>query len=192
MHFGCRGSSLTSTKPCPHCSTTLLTLLGPVDFHERFCNAPCRTVSLLRFLRLAEVGIKETISTCFQQANVPNSRSSRFVRRYVARRVLRSHVGVGSDCPDDVNNTDPCNSTKVSVEPAKNSKFITPEITEEKYYNRDTGLFMIHKLTSQEAEYQGQDRAWDQEPKANLKKLGKARRGNGTSAAAAKDGGLER
>ena len=107
---------------------------------------------------------------------------------------LRSHVGVGSDCPDDVNNTDPCNGTKVSVEPAKNSKFITPEITEEKYYNRDTGLFMIHKLTSQEAQsIKAKIEPGIKEPKAQSEKTQGGKRpenGNGTSAAAAKDGGF--
>ena len=46
----------------------------------------------------------------------------------------------------------PATARKTSEKPAKGSKFVTPEILEEKYYNRDTGLFMIHKLTSQEAQ----------------------------------------
>lgn len=71
---------------------------------------------------------------------------------------LRSHTVVGSDCVNDCNETkpvdcsEPCNSTKPSEKPAKGSKFVTPQILEEKYYNRDTGLFMVHKLTSQEAQ----------------------------------------
>ena len=35
--------------------------------------------------------------------------------------------------------------------PCRKHKFITPDITEEKYYNRTSGLFLVHKLTSQEA-----------------------------------------
>ena len=70
---------------------------------------------------------------------------------------LRSHAGVGSDCANDAIipslwTGSPATARRTSGEPAKGSKFVTPEITEEKYYNRDTGLFMIHKLTSQEAQ----------------------------------------
>ena len=35
--------------------------------------------------------------------------------------------------------------------PCRKHKFITPDITEEKYYNHTSGLFLVHKLTSQEA-----------------------------------------
>ena len=30
--------------------------------------------------------------------------------------------------------------------PCRKHKFITPDITEEKYYNRTSGLFLVHKL----------------------------------------------
>ena len=91
---------------------------------------------------------------------------------------LRSHAGVGSDCANDCNNTkpvdcsEPCNGTKTSGEPAKGSKFVTPEILEEKYYNKDTGLFMIHKLTSQEAQsITAKIEPGIKEPKAQSEKL---------------------
>ena len=106
-------------------------------------------------------------------------------------------MGVGSDCPDDAtipSRTAPCNGTKVSGEPPKNSKFITPEITEEKYYNRDTGLFMIHKLTSQEAQsIKAKIEPGIKEPKAKSEKTQGWERGGEwqrTSAAAPKDGGF--